>query len=188
MTIAEQNDIRLEALGLGDRTRYGTPEHDAVMDFLIEEAWLLDHELLNDWIGLLAEDITYFMPVRQTVLRRSGPGFHAKMGHYHDDLPSLSLRVRRYMTTESAHAEDPPSRTRRYVTNVRVHATDMPGEWAATSSLLLVRSRWDQPTYDLVSAERHDVLRETKAGFKLARRVVYVDSATLGTPNLSVLL
>ncbi len=51
-----------------------------------------------------------------------------------------------------------------------------------------MRSRWDRGAPDLVSAERHDVIRRSDAGLRLARRDRYVDQSTLGTSNLAIFL
>ena len=36
-------------------------------DFLYAEADLLDNRQFRDWLNLLADDITYFMPIRRNV-------------------------------------------------------------------------------------------------------------------------
>ena len=53
------------------------------------------------------------------------------------------------------------------------------------SNLLLFRSRWDDPEHVVLSAERRDVLRRVDGEWKLAKRVVILDSATLPTMNIS---
>jgi 3-phenylpropionate/cinnamic acid dioxygenase small subunit len=97
-------------------------------------------------------------------------------------------RIMRLTGTKSAWAEDPPSRTRRLVTNVRVSRTAKPNELSVTSYLLVTRSRFNFSEYDLISAERRDLLREDGESFKLARREIIVDQAVLGTPNLAIFL
>jgi 3-phenylpropionate/cinnamic acid dioxygenase small subunit len=182
---APRND---DGRALRRRIPHGDPVHHEVLDFLVEEAHLLDLALLDDWLALMTEDISYTMPVRQTVHRDDGPGFDSGMSHFEEDLESLQLRVRRLIHTSSAFSEEPPSRVRRSVTNVRVHETSREGEYAVTSHLLLLRNRWDLPTYDVVSAAREDVLRRGPNGFLLARRRILVDQGTLGTANLSIFL
>jgi 3-phenylpropionate/cinnamic acid dioxygenase small subunit len=44
------------------------------------------------------------------------------------------------------------------------------------------------PHYDLLSAERKDVLRKEEDQWKLRRRVILLDHAVLTTHNLSVFL
>jgi 3-phenylpropionate/cinnamic acid dioxygenase small subunit len=92
------------------------------------------------------------------------------------------------MASRYAYAEDPPSRTRRYISNVRVHETGGPGEYFVTSSALVIRNRWDNPTYDLISVERQDILRATDDSYRLARRTVLLDQVTLGTPNMTIFI
>ena len=79
--------------------------------FLALEAACLDEDRPEDWLELLTPDISYEVPIRQTRRRTEDPisvdGWHMK-----EDLGSLRARVAR-PATNSAWAEDPPSRTRR---------------------------------------------------------------------------
>jgi 3-phenylpropionate/cinnamic acid dioxygenase small subunit len=61
-------------------------------------------------------------------------------------------------------------------------------EFRVESAVLLFRSRGDTREADLVSAGRTDVLRETAAGLRMARREILVDEAVLRTQNLAVFL
>ena len=47
-------------------------------DFLYAEADLLDERRFRDWLNLLADDITYFMPIRRNVKF----GQHAAAGEH----------------------------------------------------------------------------------------------------------
>jgi phthalate 3,4-dioxygenase beta subunit len=104
---------------------------------------------------------------------------------------ALRKRVQR-LATDHAWTEDPPSRTRHFVTNVRTFPASPPPnggvEFRVESAVLLFRSRGDTREADLVSAGRTDVLRETPAGLRLARREILVDEAVLRTQNLAVFL
>ena len=171
-----------------DPTRVPThdPLHGAISDLLIDEAMLLDTDRFHDWGTFLAEDVVYRMPVRMAVLREQGAGFDDTMGHLDEDYASLMLKIRRY-DSKSNWAEDPPSRVKRFVSNVVVHRTDVADEYDVSSYLLLVRNRWDSPTFDLVPAVRDDRIRRTASGWKLARRTILIEQSCLGTPNLAVL-
>ena len=105
--------------------------------------------------------------------------------HYLEDLSTLRMRVER-LKSEFAWAEDPPSRTRRFVTNVRPRPEA--DSVRVRSYLLLYRNRGDDTSVELISAERHDVLRRTAEGLRLRSREVQVDQATLGVRNLAVML
>ena len=156
-----------------------------VIAWLDTEAMLLDEGRLEEWLGLLTQDVTYSMPVRLTRERGSGPDSHAGAPHFLDDASTLRMRVER-LKTEFAWAEDPPSRTRRFVTNVRPEPT--PDGVAVRSYLLLYRNRGDDSGAELISAERRDHLRRTPEGLRLSRREVRIDQSTLGVRNLAVLL
>jgi 3-phenylpropionate/cinnamic acid dioxygenase small subunit len=156
-----------------------------VIAWLDHEAALLDEGRLEEWLGLLTEDVDYTMPVRLTRERGSGPDTHAGSPHFLDDARTLRMRVER-LKTEFAWAEDPPSRTRRFVTNVRPEPT---AEGVAVRSYLLVyRNRGEDSGAELISAERRDHLRRTPDGLRLNRREVRIDQSTLGVRNLALLL
>jgi len=175
-------------VALARRIRVGEVLYAEILDFLIEESNLLDQDLLDEWLTLLAEDISYRMPVRDTLTRGSGDEFDPVMAHLDEDIGSLKLRIRRVLHTGSAYAENPPSRVRRSITNVRVHETPNDGEYAVTSHLLVLRNRWDLPTYDVMSCVRDDLLRRADDSFLIARRRILVDQATIGMPNIAILL
>lgn len=156
----------------------------AVEEFLYTEAELLDGWRLREWLELLTEDVRYRVPIRIAKERSDDEraGVSTEMFHLDEDIHSLQLRVDR-LETGFAWAEDPPSRLRHFVTNVRVRE---PGEeLAVRSNVLVYRSRWDRPEHDLLSGERHDVLRHVDGELKLAERTVVLDSTTLPTLNLS---
>lgn len=166
------------------QVKLGDPLYFEVMEFLIREAELLDDNRFREWLSCLADDLVYTMPVRVTRERAAGPGFSDKMNHFEDTLPSLTQRVKR-LETQSAWAEDPPSRTRRFVSNVRVERVGN-GELKAASYLLTLRNRSDVPSFQIISAERKDVLRRTNDGLKLVKREILVDQSSLGTDNLGI--
>ena len=158
-----------------------------VYAFLMHEAELLDDHRERDWLDLFTEDAEYLMPVRITRERGGGDGFDRASNYFEETRGSLELRVRR-LETEYAWAEDPPSRTRHFVTNIRVAEAEREGEVSVKSNLLLYRSQGSDPTYDILSAERHDVLRREDGAWKLRRREILLDHAVVTTHNLAVFL
>jgi 3-phenylpropionate/cinnamic acid dioxygenase small subunit len=187
---AQRTDMEgvLGALGparTGPRVKSGDPTYHDIVDFLVDEALLLDHNQIEEWYELLAEDLVYRMPVRRTVYRDQGPGFDPVMGHFDEGYETMTARIKR-LRSNAAWAEDPPSRVRRFVSNVRVDAMESPGEFSVTSYVLALRSQWTKSEFDIVSMERHDVLRRNETSFKIARRIIYLDQSALGTSNLSI--
>ncbi|MBA3473513.1 MAG: aromatic-ring-hydroxylating dioxygenase subunit beta [Rubrobacter sp.] len=158
-----------------------------VYSFLMHEAELLDERRERDWLELFTDDAEYLMPVRVNRERGEGDGFSEEAFYFEETRGSLELRVRR-LETEYAWAEDPPSRTRHFVTNVRVAEGEEEDEVAVRTNLLLYRSRGSDPHYDLISAERKDILRKEDGQWKLKRREILLDHSVLMTHNLSVFL
>ena len=162
--------------------------YEEVLQFLVDEASLLDDDLQIEWLEMLTDDIVYKMPVRKTVARSDGRGFDYQQAFFDDERFSLGLRVRRNVEIESATDREPSPRCRRLVTNLRLYEGEGPEEYIALSNILLLRNSSDDLTYDLLSAEREDVIRRTSTGLKLARRTILVDQTRLGAPYLSVFL
>lgn len=156
-----------------------------VEGFLYREAELLDGWRLREWLGLLTDDVRYRVPIRIAKERSDDPraGVSTEMFHLDEDIHSLELRVDR-LETGYAWAEDPPSRLRHFITNVRV-AGSADKELVVRSNVLVYRSRWDRPEHDLLSGERHDLLRRVDGDLRLAERTVVLDSTTLPTLNLT---
>ena len=155
-----------------------------VEQFLFQEAELLDDFRLLDWLSLLDREIDYRIPVRSTRPQDElDKSFSATTFHMIEHFGSLEARMKRFGA--GGWSEFPPSRTRRNLSNIRVGraASD---RLSVKSNLLYFWARDEQNV--IVSAERHDELRETAGTLKLARRVVLVDHTTLPLPNLSVVL
>lgn len=181
-------DANREAEAIGHRLRAsaGDPAYLQIVEFLDDEVTFLDDNDLESWVGLMAMDVVYRAPVRLTREVGAGPDFADGMFLFEEDFMSLLAKGMRLTKISSAWSENPPSRTRRFVTNVRVHETEVEGEYHVTSSILLLRVRYDQPQPDFLSARRVDRLRRDGDSFKIARRTIYFDHATIGLQNLSV--
>nr|BBH92152.1 hypothetical biphenyl dioxygenase beta subunit [Thermogemmatispora argillosa] len=155
--------------------------------FLYREAELLDERQYNEWLALLSEDVQYELPQRVTRERSQGEGILDGTGHFLENQWTLRKRIER-LATEYAWAEDPPSRTRHFVTNIRVAPGEQQDEYLVRSNVLVYRTRGDDPTYDVLSAERSDVLRRVDGSLRLARRRVLLDHSIVLTRNLAIFL
>lgn len=159
--------------------------HDCVR-YLNHEAQALDDRELTTWIDMLTDDVEYLVPRRVTVEAGSGREFSEKSFHYQEDRASLEARVDRF-ETDHAWSEDPPSRTRRFVSNVRIEEPDG-DDVPVKSNLLVYRTHGNAPDPDLISGERHDVLRRVDGTLKLAHRRVLIDTTVLDAGSLSIFL
>jgi len=176
-TIADEAELR--------RVGAGEPLYAEVVDWLADEAELLDSRREREWLErMVSRDVVYQMPMRQTVLRGEGAGFLEGMYHLNDRYGSLHTKVARN-ETGFAWGDDPPARSRHFVTTVRVFRQP-DGAVAVRSSLLLFQSRRDDTVPNFISCERQDVLRREDGKLKLLRRMILVDFTALETHNLAI--
>lgn len=169
------------------KVKYGDPLYFEALEFLYHEAELLDNNLLREWLETcLFDEINYTAPVRINRENQAGTGFSDKSFHYDDNRASIHMAVSR-METEYAWAENPFSRTRRFISNVRVKQNDQ-DRLEVNSYLLVMRNRWNNTEFQIISAERKDILIRSGDDWKLTERLILFDQTSLGTDNLSIFL
>ncbi|KAI5913319.1 MULTISPECIES: aromatic-ring-hydroxylating dioxygenase subunit beta [Rhodocyclales] len=172
-----------------NRIPSGSDTYNEVLDFLYDEAEMLDNLRLGEWAELLTKDLEYNAPLRHTrSTSQFDQTYSRNVQHLHENYGSMLMRVKRITDTKSAWGEDPPSRIKRLVTNVRVYRIDDSDDLKVESYLLLTRSRFDFDYFDLIPCVRHDILRREDGALKLARREILLDQVVIGTPNLGVIL
>ena len=158
-----------------------------VEQFLYAEAALLDARQYREWLGLVADDIHYWMPIRRTVMSGDLDREFTKpgdMAYFDDDRTLLEMRVRK-LEAGSAWSEDPPSRSRHFVSNVRI--LDVAGdEISLEASFHLYRSRLEADV-DNWFGRRVDVLRRAEGSFQIARRHLFLDHTVIHATNMSTL-
>ena len=157
------------------------------VQFLHLEAQLLDDQRHAEWLDLLTDDVSYRMPVRQNVKGGGASAYSEDSNIFSENLASLRVRVNK-LSTEYAWAETPPSRTRHHISNVRVSEADSEDELRVLSNVLVFRARGDDPTPDLFSAERQDMLRRVDGSWRLASRLVLLDQTVVGARHLAILI
>ena len=158
-----------------------------VEQFLYAEASLLDARRYRDWLGLVADDIHYWMPIRRTVTLADIDREFTKpgdMAYFDDDRAMLEMRVKK-LEAGSAWSEDPPSRSRHFVSNVRI--LQIEGEEIALDVCFHLRRTRLNSELSEWFGRREDVLRRTEAGLRLARRHIFLDQTVIPTTNMSTL-
>ena len=158
-----------------------------VEQFLYAEAALLDARKYRDWLGLIADDIHYWMPIRRTMTLSDIDREFTKpgdMAYFDDDRAILEMRVKK-LEAGSAWSEDPPSRSRHFVSNVRI--LDVAGaEITLEACFHLYRTRLERDVDSWVG-RRVDVLRRTDGGFRLAKRHLFLDQTVILSTNMSTI-
>ena len=162
-----------------------------VEDFLYLEADLLDQREFKAWLDLLAEDISYFMPMRRNVKfgqheekenTRLGQG----ISWFDEDKWTLTKRVEQILTGVH-YAEEPLSRITHMVSNVRIlDVQDVEGIQVVTvqSRFLVYQNRVEHENYTF-NGRRTDVLRRTAEGWRITKREIILDQNVLLAKNLT---
>src|SRR5258708_35138334 len=144
-----------------------------VEDLLYYEAELLDSWRLDDWLGLLTEDASYYVPPND-----KPDGDHRyTLFIIADDIIRLRERIIR-LKDPNCHAEYPPSHTRRLITNVRI--TGVEGDTvSAAANFDIFRYRRNEPPREFVGRYRYK-LRYRDGALKIAERRAILDAEELG--------
>ncbi len=157
-----------------------------LMQFYIDEAWLLDDRKFREWLDLFTDDVFYFMPRRMNVGRQDLSRELSEEGDlaiFEDDKTYLTMRVDR-LDTGMAWAEDPPSRTRHIVGNLVVETLPDGGAKARTA-FILYRSHHETDE-NIFAGSREDHLRKEDGRWRIYKRVIVLDSNVILAKNLSV--
>jgi 3-phenylpropionate/cinnamic acid dioxygenase small subunit len=178
-------DARLAALLLKDE----------VTEFLHFEADLLDERRFDEWLDLLAEDLTYTMPLRLNVayaehdarsVTRSGD----ETCWFDEGKSTLAKRVGQ-LKTGLHWAEEPFSRVSHLVSNIRIlDARPNAGEADEVDvgcRFLVYRNRLETESDFFVGRRTDTLRRSTGSGWQIASRLLLLDQNVLLAKNLTVL-
>jgi 3-phenylpropionate/cinnamic acid dioxygenase small subunit len=162
-----------------------------IESFLYREAELLDERRYEEWLGLLAEDLRYWMPMRRNVkfgeLEREFTREGQDVNWFDEGKETLTRRVQQILT--GVHwAEEPLSRICHMVSNVQIldvkPSTSAPSEVTVKSRFLIYRNRVETET-DILVGKREDVLQRIDGHWKIRRRKIVLDQNVLQVKNLT---
>jgi 3-phenylpropionate/cinnamic acid dioxygenase small subunit len=160
-------------------------EYREIVEFLYDEAELLDARRYEEWLTRLGETVRYRMTYPLMEEGRMAAS-HAKTSPLFDETASsLAIRVQQLGQPSQTIAENPPTVTRRFVTNIRVRAGDAATQFRVTSNVLLCRFRFSQPEPAFLSARREDVIEQHAAGLRVTERTIRLDESVVQGTNLS---
>lgn len=151
----------------------GSVTRAEVEDFLYREADLLDRWKLDDWLALLTDDASYYVPPND-----KPDGDHRfTLFTVADDIVRLRERLIR-LKDPNCHAEWPPSRTRRMISNVRIVGVE-DGLILVEANFAIFRHRRNEPVREFIGRYKHK-LKLTDGGLKIAERRAILDAEELG--------
>jgi 3-phenylpropionate/cinnamic acid dioxygenase small subunit len=159
-----------------------------VASFLYLEADLLDERRYAEWLGLLADDYQYSVPLRMNVryddvAEREQTREGDEICWFDEDKATTELRVAQ-LATGRHWAEEPVSRVSHLVTNVRLVSATLP-EVDVSCRFVVYRNRVADES-DFLVGRRADRLRRTGDGWQVCRRRLLLDQSVLLAKNLSV--
>ena len=162
-----------------------------VAEFLYREAEILDERRYEEWLGLLTDDIRYWMPMRRNVKFGEDAREFTREGTdiaWFDEGKETLVRRVRQIQTGIHWAEEPQSRIAHLVTNVQVveanPSVEDAREVAVKCRFLIYRNRVETET-DLLVGKREDLLRRAGGDWQIARRKIILDQNVLLSKNLT---
>ena len=162
-----------------------------IEDFLYYEADLLDERRYEEWLGLLAEDVRYWMPMRRNVKFGEEEREFTREGQdiswFDEGKETLTRRVKQILT--GIHwAEEPVSRISHLLSNIQLVEVNPsaaePAEVSVRCRFLVYRNRVETET-DILVGKREDLLRRVEGGWQITRRKILLDQNVLLSKNLT---
>ncbi|NIJ37711.1 ethylbenzene dioxygenase beta subunit [Sphingopyxis panaciterrae] len=149
------------------------------------EARLLDEEFYDRWYDLLADDLFYWMPLRENRFRRDNrPSLSAdNMAMFDETKADIAVRLGR-LASNLVWTEDPPTRHVYLISNVEAFETGTTGEYEVHSAFVQYRNRSEHDEAQLVG-RRRDLLRMVGDRIEVAGRLILFPQSVLLTKNLS---
>ena len=139
-----------------------------VASLLHFEARLLDEKRYSEWLDLLTESCSYWIPINP-----DGGDPRIEWSLSLDDRRRIEDRVR-WLGTGDVHGQRPSSRTRRLLTNVEGWSVS-PDRRRARSNFVLFEHRLDR-TQRFVGGYEHCLLRGADGWRIDSKRVMLIDS------------
>lgn len=177
-----------------------TPEQQRALErFYHYEARLLDNRQYQQWLALITEDIAYLMPSRVNVQvnnRDRGKEGMIAIERELEDADSMGCPIREesyihlMVRVERAYkvnswSENPPARTRRIIGNVELMSVQG-DEHQVISNFHLFYARPGNENF-IYSGQRRDQLLADGTSYKLKRREIIMDYASIEVPTLGLL-
>jgi len=158
-----------------------------IEDFLWLEADLLDEFRYEEWLDLLTDDMSYWMPIRENVPSREMEeeltDEDTELSWYTDDKATLTARVGQ-IRTHVHWADEPFSRISHIIGNVRVLGWTGPDEVQVKCRFVFYRNRHQDEESTFIG-KRIDTLRRVGGEWKIARREIHLDQSVMLFKNFT---
>jgi p-cumate 2,3-dioxygenase beta subunit len=145
-----------------------------VEDLFFREADLLDSWRLDEWLTLLTDDASYYVPPND----KPDADHRYTLFTVADDIVRLRERVIR-LKDPNCHAEYPPSRTRRLISNVRILGAEA-DLISVAANFIVYRYRRAEPAPRVFVGHYRYKLKRQAGRLKIAERRAILDAEELG--------
>lgn len=142
--------------------------------FLYREARLLDERRLGEWLDMLDDDLTYWMPMRRNIKfgdwDREFTDHDTEINWFDEGKDVLEGRIRQ-LETGVHWPEEPVSRFEHIVTNVEIISVD--GDQIQVNSKFFCYQNRLQDEVNTWVGRREDLIRrDSVTGFKIVKRKI----------------
>ncbi len=152
---------------------------DRLIDFVLDEAQLLDEGRYADWLELFTEDARYWMPVAPG---QTDPLLHNSL--MYEDKLLLKIRVER-LAGARTYSEQPRTRCHHLLQTPRVeHADEQEGSYRLRTAFHYVETRLDRQTLFAGWATHHLVRVDGALRIRLKRVDLVNCDAAFGNISL----
>ena len=159
-----------------------------IQKLLNREAYLINHEQLDEWCDMLAEDLVYWAPIRENIMRRNKTPeiLPNRMAFFDETKVSIMKRMIRN-DSGMCWTEDPPTRNVTAISNIEAYHLDDSDELEVHSVFTLYRSRFERDDSTLMG-RRKDIWRRSGDNYQLIGRLIMLQQSTLLTKNLNIFM
>ena len=152
-----------------------------VEQFLYKEARLLDQRKLDEWLDLLAEDLTYWMPMRRNIKFGDWDleftSADTEINWFDEGKDILAGRIRQIYT--GVHwPEEPVSRFEHLITNVEVVGVEA-DEVHVNSKFHCYQNRLQDEVNHFVGSREDLLRRDPDTRFKLVKRKIILAQSVM---------
>jgi len=164
-----------------------------VSEFLYMEAELLADRKYEEWLDVLAEDISYRMFVLRNLSGKEQPNEYfdgpLDISWFDEGKETISKRVRQIRTYQH-WAEEPPSRTTRYLTNLRIldSGSGTDAALVRTRCNFMVNRNRNESDDHFLCGHRIDLLTRHQDTWRIKERKIYINQSTILMGNLSFIV
>lgn len=158
------------------------PTDQQLIDFVLDEAAMLDELRFDDWLALFADDGHYWMPLAHG---QTDPRLHASL--LYEDRLLLQVRIERLRGART-FSQQPTSRCHHLLQTPRVTARDdAAGTYACRTAFHYIETRQDEQTL-YAGWARHELVRQGDGALRMRLKRVDLVNCDAAFGNMQLFM